>query len=133
MIANFSSTPAYCRAKLANILFTRELARRLAGDGIVVHAMHPGLVSSNFANHGDDAMQSYLQANSDTSISPRDAADTLIWLASAEQPGLTTGQYFHERTSIATSPAAKDAAAAKRLWLESEKLVGHSLAQYTAT
>jgi NAD(P)-dependent dehydrogenase (short-subunit alcohol dehydrogenase family) len=123
MIRNFSSTPAYCRVKLANLLFTREAAKRLAADNIVVHAMHPGLVDSNFGSHGDDAMQSYLRARSDVSISPAVAADTLVWLACAEEPGKTTGGYYFERAVIPASAAARDDAAAGWLWEESENLV----------
>ena len=54
---NFVGGAAYCHAKLANILFTRALARRVADDGIVAHAMHPGVVASNFASHCDAPMQ----------------------------------------------------------------------------
>lgn len=128
MIGNFRSTSAYCRAKFANILFTRELARRLAGENIVVHAMHPGMVDSNFSSHGDDAMQSFLHSKRDTAISPEVAADTLVWLASAEAPGKTTGGYFFQRKMIPASPATMDDSAARRLWEESEKLV-HSFSQ----
>ena len=123
MMENFSSTPAYCRAKLANLLFTRELAKRLEADNIVVHAMHPGLVASNFSSHGDDAMQSYMSAKKDIAIAPEEAADTLIWLASAEEPGETTGEYFQDRKVIPASDAATDDAAAARLWQASEQLV----------
>ena len=127
MMENFSSTPAYCRAKLANLLFTRELAKRLEADDIVVHAMHPGLVASNFSSHGDDAMQSYMSAKKDVAITPEEAADTLIWLASAEAPGAATGEYFHDRKVIAASDAATDDDAAARLWRASEQLVARSL------
>lgn len=125
MINNFVSATAYCRAKLANILFTREMAKRLSKDGIIAHAMHPGIVASNFINHADDAMQSYLRTQD--SLSPAMAADTLIWLASAEEPGQSTGEYFFQRKSVATSPAAQDDDAAQRLWIESEKYVQQSL------
>ena len=60
---SFATGPAYCQAKLANILFTRELARRLEGTGIAAQAMHPGRVASNFASHGDKTMQSHFDAN----------------------------------------------------------------------
>lgn len=122
-IQTFSSTPAYCRAKLANILFTRELARRLDGERIVAHAMHPGLVDSNFGSHGDEAMQNYLRANTDKAISPVDAADTLVWLASAREPAESSGGYYFQREIAPTSTAAEDGAAAERLWRESELLL----------
>ncbi|MFA7585995.1 MAG: SDR family NAD(P)-dependent oxidoreductase, partial [Novosphingobium sp.] len=76
---NFSTGGAYCQAKLANILFTRELQRRAGGDGIVAQAMHPGVVNSNFASHGDSAMQQHMaQQGGD---GPEVPARTLIWMA----------------------------------------------------
>jgi NAD(P)-dependent dehydrogenase (short-subunit alcohol dehydrogenase family) len=120
---NFTTGGAYCNAKLANILFTRALAKRLAADGIVAHAMHPGVVDSNFATHGDDFLQRYMATLKDVSVTPAAAADTLVWLATASEPGQTTGGYYHQRTAIPPSAAAQDEAAAERLWSESEALV----------
>jgi NAD(P)-dependent dehydrogenase (short-subunit alcohol dehydrogenase family) len=123
LLRNFTTGGAYCNAKLANILFTRTLAKRLAADGIVAHAMHPGVVDSNFANHGDDFLQRYMATLKDVSVTPAAAADTLVWLATAAEPGRTTGGYYHQRTAIPASAAAQDDAAAERLWSESEALV----------
>ena len=67
-LGGFQPAFAYGRAKLANILFTRELARRVEPDGIVAQAMHPGVVASNFASHGDEAMRAHM-AVADT-VSP---------------------------------------------------------------
>ena len=86
-LENFQSAPAYMNAKLANVLFTRALAKRVAPFGMVVHAMHPGIVDSNFASHGDAAMQSYLASKKDVSFTPAQGADTLVWLATAAEPG----------------------------------------------
>jgi NAD(P)-dependent dehydrogenase (short-subunit alcohol dehydrogenase family) len=122
MIGNFRATPAYCNVKLVNILFARKLARLLAKDGIVSHAMHPGSVDSNFSSYGDAAMQSYFK--SATLITSADAADTLIWLATAEEPGRSTGGYYHQRKTVPSTAQAQDAALADRLWEESEKLTG---------
>jgi NAD(P)-dependent dehydrogenase (short-subunit alcohol dehydrogenase family) len=124
MLGGFVSGRAYCNAKLANILFTRALARRLAGDGIVAHAMHPGVVDSNFTSHADASMQSYMRTLD--LRPPAEAADTLIWLATAEEPGRSTGLYFYQRQAIPCSEAAQDDAAAERLWGESEALIGGS-------
>jgi NAD(P)-dependent dehydrogenase (short-subunit alcohol dehydrogenase family) len=55
------SGKSYCLAKLCNLLFTRELAKRVAADGIVANAMHPGVVASNFANHAEPRMKSYME------------------------------------------------------------------------
>ncbi len=89
--------------------------------------MQPGLVASNSSSHGDGAMQSYMSAKNDLTITPEEAADTLIWLALAEVPGETTGEYFHNRDVIAASDAAIADDAAARLWQASEQLVARSL------
>jgi len=121
---NFTTGGAYTQAKLANILFTRALAKRLAPDGIVAHAMHPGVVlDSNFVNHADDSMQRYMATLNDVAVTPDAAADTLVWLATAPEPGRTTGGYYHRRAAVPASAAAQDDAAADRLWHESEAIV----------
>jgi NAD(P)-dependent dehydrogenase (short-subunit alcohol dehydrogenase family) len=122
-LKGYTTGGAYTNAKLANILFTRALAKRLAQDGIVAHAMHPGVVASNFVQHAEEAMQRYMESLKDREVSPEDAADTLVWLATASEPGHTTGGYYHQRKLIATSAPAQDEAAAERLWIESEALV----------
>lgn len=128
MINSFHAAAAYCRVKFANILFTRELAKRFAGDGIVAHAMHPGVVSSNFITHADEATQTFIRTQrKDVSVSPEVGADTLIWLATAVEPSNSTGNYFYQRTESSVNPAALDAAAATRLWDESNKLVADYL------
>jgi NAD(P)-dependent dehydrogenase (short-subunit alcohol dehydrogenase family) len=121
MFDDFKATPAYCHAKLANILYTRELDRRVSVDGIVAQAMHPGLVASNFASHGDDFMQSYMaQATADA---PEQPARTLVWMATAPEVGKDGGRYFFDCAEAPTAPQARDDAAAARLWDESEKLL----------
>ena len=114
-------TRAYCRAKLANILFTRELARRADPDGIVAQAMHPGVVASNFASHGDEAMQAHMAAAN--TVSPDEPAETLAWLATEPEGGRTSGRYFYRKEEETPAEAAQDHAAATRLWAESETLL----------
>jgi NAD(P)-dependent dehydrogenase (short-subunit alcohol dehydrogenase family) len=126
MVQNFAPMPAYCNAKLANVLFTRALAERLGDEGIVTHAMHPGAVDTNFITRADAATQKYMRGLD--LLSAEDAADTLVWLVTAAEPGASTGGYFHQRKRIPTSAAANDAAAARRLWAESEKLAARVLA-----
>lgn len=118
---NWVSGKAYCLAKLCNILFTRELAKRGAADGIIAHAMHPGVVASNFANHCEPGMKSYMETLD--LLPPEIAAGTLVWLAGAPEPGKVTGLYYYNREALAPSPAALDAATAARLWQESEALL----------
>jgi NAD(P)-dependent dehydrogenase (short-subunit alcohol dehydrogenase family) len=114
---------AYCHAKLANILFARELATRAAADGVVSHAMHPGVVDSNFANHCDPSMKAYMLSIKDRALTPEQAADTLVWLATDPAPGRSTGLYWHDRQALTPASAAQDDEAAARLWALSEAAV----------
>ena len=118
------SGKSYCLAKLCNILFTRELAKRLAGDGIVANSMHPGVVASNFVNHAEPRMKAYIDTLQ--SVSPEAGADTLVWLATASEAGAVSGGYFHNREALSPAAAALDDTAAERLWRESEALVARA-------
>ena len=120
-LGDFQPAFAYGRAKLANILFTRELARRAEPEGIVAQVMHPGLVASNFASHGDEGMQAYMAA-ADT-VSPDEPAETLAWLATEPEGGRRSGRYFYRKAEETPSAAAQDDAAAGKLWAESEALL----------
>lgn len=117
----FHSVAAYGQAKLANILFTRELARRVGPLGITAQVMHPGVVASNFATHGDAAMQAHM-ASADT-VTPDEAADTLVWLTVDTEGGRDGGRYFHRRQAQEPSDVANDDAASVQLWDESEKIL----------
>ena len=120
-LGTFHPAAAYGRAKLANILFTRELARREGPAGIVAQAMHPGRVASNFASHGDEAMQAYMAA-ADT-VPPDEPAKTLAWLATEPEGGRDSGRYFYRKEEETPAEAAQDPAAATRLWAETETLL----------
>lgn len=124
-IGNYVPILAYCNAKLANILFTRALAAPLAGSGIVSHAIHPGAVDSNFYTYADVGTQEF--ARTTALISPEAGADTVIWLATADAPGASTGGYYNERAAIAPNALAQDTASTERLWHESERLIGAAL------
>lgn len=121
MLKDFGTSQAYCQAKLANILFTRELNRHVAGDGIVAQAMHPGVVASNFFSHADESMQNYI-AQQDGAPSELPAR-TLIWMATAAEVGVDGGRYFHDCAEVPAAPQALDDDAARRLWKESEKML----------
>jgi len=120
-LGGFQPALAYGRAKLANILFTRELALRAAPDGIVAQVMHPGLVASNFASHGDEGMRAYMAAAD--SVPPDEPAETLTWLAAEPEGGRHGGRYFYRKAEETPSAAAQDDEAASRLWAESETLL----------
>jgi NAD(P)-dependent dehydrogenase (short-subunit alcohol dehydrogenase family) len=121
MFDQFTTGGAYCQAKLANLLFTRELARRFEKDGIVAQSMHPGRVDSNFASHGDQAMKDYM-ASADT-VSVDEPARTLVWMATAPECGAPGGRYFYDLEEIEPGPQALDGTAARQLWEESERLL----------
>lgn len=116
---------AYCRAKLANILFTRELARRVAADGIVAHAMHPGVVASNFISHLDDTMRAHMETLDGDP--PEVPAKTLVWLATDPEPGRCSGLYWHDCKPVEPSATAKDDDQAAQLWAVSEAVVRRAM------
>lgn len=132
MAGNWLSGRAYCQAKLANILFTRELARR-HGDAIVAHALHPGNVDSNFASHCEPGMKAYMEQIRPQSISPEDAAVALVRLGTDVAAGQSNGRYFEGLKEARPSSAAQDGEAAARLWALSEALLTRYLPRDSAT
>ncbi len=122
LIDHFRAGHAYCQGKLANVLFARALATRLAPDGIVAHALHPGTIDSNFISHADESSQAHIRTLE--AMSAAQGAEALIWLATGAEPGESTGGYYHQHERVRPNPLADDEAAVERLWTESERLVG---------
>ena len=118
----YGGLKAYGRSKLANILFTRELSRRLAGTGVTANCFHPGVVATRFGDSSGGWAASLFPLLRPFFISPEKGADTLVYLASSPAVGTTTGEYFAKRKIVQPSTAARDEAAAKRLWEASEAL-----------
>ena len=115
---------AYGRSKLANLLFTYELARRLEGTGVTVNSLHPGLVATNFlANNGFQGRAMNLFGRL-LGRSPEKGARTVTYLASSTDVEGVTGQYFVDEGLVASSPASHNRDDALRLWQESEELTG---------
>jgi NAD(P)-dependent dehydrogenase (short-subunit alcohol dehydrogenase family) len=117
---------AYNKSKLANIYFTRELARRLDGTGVTANALHPGFVRSDFGRGGDLGGVygwgiKYLA--SPFAISPEKGARTTIHLASSPDVEGITGGYIYKCRPATPSAVARDDDAARRLWDMSEQLV----------
>ena len=121
----FSAMRAYANSKLANVLFTVELARRLADSGVTVNAMTPGLTKTNIGqDEGWFYAFSKRLADFFGGKTPEQGADTLVWLASSLEVAGVTGQYFQNRRAAPLSPAAQDRDLAAKLWHISEELTG---------
>lgn len=112
----------YANTKLANVLFTKELSSRLAQDNITVNALHPGIVSTNFAKNKGILGQLLVMASSIFAISPEEGARTMIYLASDPKVQTESGKYFVKEKEKQTSSAARSAELASRVWDASEKL-----------
>lgn len=106
----------YRQTKLANILFTTELARRLGDADVTANCLHPGLVSSGFNRNNGVAMRLAMTAIKPFSRTVVQGADTLVWLLDSADPGELSGLYFVDRLAVPPSPAAQDEDAARRLW-----------------
>jgi NAD(P)-dependent dehydrogenase (short-subunit alcohol dehydrogenase family) len=118
----------YGESKLANILFTRALARRLAGSGVTANCFHPGFVSTGFNRNNGWFMGSIMLIGHLFARKPEQGADTLVWLADSPEVSGISGAYFVDRREVRPSPAARDDAAAERLWQVSEEQVATSAA-----
>jgi NAD(P)-dependent dehydrogenase (short-subunit alcohol dehydrogenase family) len=118
----------YCATKLANVLFTRELATRWADDGVTANAVHPGFVGSNFARDGDMGLLGTvgMVLARPFAISSATGAQTSIYLASSPDVDGVSGQYFYKCRVAKPSDAALDDAAAARLWEVSAVMTGVS-------
>ena len=115
---------AYGRSKLANILFTREAARRFAGVGVTANCFHPGFVASRFGSASGGWTSRLMPLARMLAITPVVGADTLVYLASSPEVAKVTGAYFVKRKAVQPSAAALDDGAAQELWEASEALAG---------
>jgi NAD(P)-dependent dehydrogenase (short-subunit alcohol dehydrogenase family) len=120
----YNGLRVYGRSKLANILFTRELGRRLASAGVTANCLHPGVVATRFGDSSGGWFGRLLPLLRPFFISPEKGADTIIYLGSSPEVANTAGAYFVKRQITEPSAAARDDAAAKRLWEASEALAG---------
>jgi NAD(P)-dependent dehydrogenase (short-subunit alcohol dehydrogenase family) len=121
---SFSGWRAYGQSKLANILFTRELARRIDGTGVTATCLHPGVVRTGFGRRGPGFVRVWFRLMGLFLLSPARGADTAIWLASSPAVEGANGGYYERRKLAKPDGAARDPVAARRLWDLSEKLTG---------
>ncbi len=121
----FSTFRAYGNSKLCNILFTRELARRLEGTGVTANSLHPGGVNTRFGSNNSGFIAALFKvAMGIFGIAPEEGAKTIIHLASSPDVATISGEYFYKCKIVDPTPAAQDDASARRLWDASAKLAG---------
>jgi NAD(P)-dependent dehydrogenase (short-subunit alcohol dehydrogenase family) len=114
---------AYAQSKLANILFTYELARRLEGTRVTANCMHPGVVNTNFLSGMKGLSGKIARPFSIFMRSAEKGADTVIWLASSPEVERITGKYFIDRKEQPSNRESYDRDVAARLWEVSEQMV----------
>lgn len=113
---------AYARSKLANVMFTYELARRLEGTGVTANVLHPGLVATNFGTNNGLVGRLLRPLFDRRAISPEEGARTSIYLASSPEVEGVTGRYFVKETETRSAPRSYDERAQARLWEASAEL-----------
>jgi NAD(P)-dependent dehydrogenase (short-subunit alcohol dehydrogenase family) len=117
---------AYGRSKLANILFTRELARRLAGTGVTANCLHPGFVATGLGQRAGGIFGWAVRFTMLFAGQAKRGAQTIVHLASSPDVASVSGAYFISSRQAEPSPAARDDLAARRLWDESERIAGYT-------
>ncbi len=120
----YSAFGVYGQTKLANIMFTYALARRLEGSGVTANTLHPGFVGSNFARNNGPVMNVAMSLGRPFAINVEKGAETSIYLASSPEVATVSGQYFYKCKPTRSSQASYDVPAQERLWQVSEQLTG---------
>jgi retinol dehydrogenase-14 len=120
----YKSFPVYCQTKLANILFTYELAKKLEGTGVTVNCLHPGVVRTGFGAEYKGIMGMLMKLISPFFITPEKGAETTIFLSLSDKVENVSGKYFYKKKAISTSAASYNENLSKKLWTISEELSG---------
>jgi NAD(P)-dependent dehydrogenase (short-subunit alcohol dehydrogenase family) len=123
-VRGFAGIKVYGRSKLCNILFTRELARRWSGKGVTVNCLHPGFVATRFGDNTGGFRSQAVRLARIFAISPEKGSETIVYLASSPEVAGVSGEYFYQCRPATATTAARDDAAARRLWLASATLAG---------
>jgi retinol dehydrogenase 14 len=122
---DYSGQQAYNQSKLANVMFTYELARRLQGTGVTATALHPGMTNTGFSSEDPSRkMGPIVFAVRPFMKSPKKGADTAVYLASAPEVEGVTGRYYVNRKTKRSEESSYDTAITARLWRISADLVG---------
>lgn len=120
---NYNGFRIYGETKLANVVFTYALARRLQGTGVTANAMHPGLVRTGFGHNNSGLITRIFGVLQRFGLTPEQGADTAVYLASSPDVEGVTGKYFIKRRATASSRASYDQQAGEALWALSERLI----------
>jgi NAD(P)-dependent dehydrogenase (short-subunit alcohol dehydrogenase family) len=112
----YSGFAVYGRSKLCNILFTRELARRLRGTGITANCFHPGFVATRFGNESGGALSLGIRAAKTFALTPEQGAQTMVYLANSPDVAEVSGGYFVKCKMATPTREAQNDADARRLW-----------------
>jgi NAD(P)-dependent dehydrogenase (short-subunit alcohol dehydrogenase family) len=129
MSRRYAGLDAYGRSKLCNILFTRELARRLAGTGVTANCLHPGFVRTGLGQRHATLLGLGVKFAMLFAGRPERGADTIVYLATALALEHATGGYYYDCQPRTPDPAALDDASAERLWEATEKLTSTRLCE----
>jgi NAD(P)-dependent dehydrogenase (short-subunit alcohol dehydrogenase family) len=119
----YNGMTAYNRSKMANVLFTYELARKLEGTKVTANALHPGFVATDFGKNNGKLMKIVFGLLSPIQRAPEEGAETSIYLASSPGVENMTGKYFVDNKAVESDPASYDRAAAEKLWQASLELI----------
>ncbi len=120
----YNAMGAYSQSKLANILFTKELARRLVGSGVTANCLHPGMVATGFGRSTMGWMGSIVGLAMRFGLSPEQGAATSIYLATSPAVADVSGEYFADRKVARVDAKANDAELARKLWALSARQCG---------
>ncbi|MDZ7844933.1 MAG: SDR family oxidoreductase [Anaerolineales bacterium] len=121
---DYSPMKAYGRSKLANLYFTYQLARRLTDGGVTINALHPGLVSTNFAREGKSWLRFIMPLVQVFAKSPQEGAETSVYLAASPRVEGVSGKYFQDKEMVSSSAVSYDQETAERLWEISAEMTG---------
>ena len=118
----YSGMKAYSQSKLANVLFTYELARRLAGTGVTVNCVHPGTVRTNFGRESGGFMSVAVKIAGPFMLTPEEGARTVVYAASSPAVESVSGKYFIKEAEAKSSRDSYNPEIAGRLWDISARL-----------
>jgi len=123
-VRGYGPMQAYGRSKLCNILFTRELARRLQGTGVTANSLHPGFVATRFGDQSGGLISGVFWLAKFFAISPAEGAKTIVHLAASPDLEGVSGKYFYRCRETSPTPAAQDDRAGLALWERSAQVAG---------